>query len=727
MMETVRIELAGRELSIETGRVARQADGAVIVRYGETMILVACVAADKDVENQDFFPLTVDYREKSYAVGRIPGGFFKREGKPKDAEVLSARLIDRPIRPLFAEGFRRETQIYCTVLSSDQENPAGILGIIGASAALSVSSIPFLGPIAAVRIGMIDGEFVLNPTFSQQEESALDLVVAGSKDALVMVEGGAREVSEKDLAGALAFAQGPISDLVALQEELVARVGKPKMSVVAVGPAPELKDRVLALASVGMREAIAIRDKAARRASLDTVRESVQTALETEFPESERLIAQILGELEYDMVRRMIVEDHVRLDGRGSDDIRPITCEIGILPRVHGSALFTRGQTQALATVTLGTKVDEQKIEDLEGESYKSYMLHYNFPPYSVGEARPSRGPGRREIGHGMLAERAIEPTIPSEDVFPYTVRIVSDILESNGSSSMATVCAGSLALLDAGVPARAGTAGIAMGLIKEGGRSVILTDILGDEDHLGDMDLKVAGTRDGITACQMDIKITGIGVEEIAEALDKARTARLKILEIMNATISEPRPKMSPYAPRITILKVRVSKIGEIIGPGGKNIRQITEETGAKIDIEDDGRVIIAAVDEECSNKAREWIERIVQEAEVGKTYTGKVKRITNFGAYVEYLPGKEGLVHISQLEHYRVGKVEDVVQEGEEITVQCIGIDEMGRVDLSRKALLPRPADAPEDSPRPERRGPRPGGDRGRRPGGDRGPRRR
>lgn len=713
-METVRVNVAGRELSIETGRLARQADGAVLVQYGDTMVLVAVVMAEKDSEEQDFFPLTVDYREKSYAIGRIPGGFFKREGKPKETEVLSARLIDRPIRPLFAEGFRRETQVYCTVLSSDQENPADVLGIIGASAALSISSIPFLGPIAAVRVGLIGGEFVVNPTFSQQEESVLDLVVAGSKDALVMVEGGAREVSEQDLAGALAFAHSAIKDIVAAQEALVARVGKPKVGFVAVGPAPELAARVTELATAGMRRALSIRDKAARRAALDEVRQTVQSSLETEFPDSERPVARVLAELEERLVRRMIVDDRVRLDGRGPDDIRPITCEVGVLPRVHGSALFTRGQTQSLATVTLGTKVDEQKIEDLVGESYKSYMLHYNFPPYAVGEARPSRGPGRREIGHGALAERAIEPTIPGDEVFPYTVRIVSDILESNGSSSMATVCAGSLALMDGGVPIRAATAGIAMGLIKEAGHSIILTDILGDEDHLGDMDLKIAGTRDGITACQMDIKITGIGIEEISTALQKAREARLKILDIMNRTIATPRPNLSPYAPRITILKVKTSKIGEIIGPGGKNIRQITDETGAKIDIEDDGRVIIAAVDEECSQKAREWIERIVQEAEVGKIYTGKVKRITNFGAYVEYLPGKEGLVHISQLEHYRVGKVEDVVQEGEEITVQCIGIDEMGRVDLSRKALLPRPADAPDDLPRQERRGPRPGGDR-------------
>jgi polyribonucleotide nucleotidyltransferase len=676
--------------------------------------MVAVVAADKDVEDQDFFPLTVDYREKAYAIGRIPGGFFKREGKPKEAEVLSARLIDRPIRPLFAEGFRRETQIYCTVLSSDQENAADVLGLIGASAALSISSIPFLGPIAAVRVGLIDGAFVLNPLFSQQEESVLDLVVAGSKDALVMVEGGAREISEHDLAGALAFAHGPIKELVALQEGLVARVGKPKVGFVAIKPAPELKNRVTELASRGMREAIAIRDKAARRAALEAVRQGVQAAIEQESPGSERHVAQLLADLEYDLVRRMVVDDRVRLDGRGTDDIRQITCEVGVLPRVHGSALFTRGQTQSLTTVTLGTKMDEQKIEDLGGESYKSYMLHYNFPSYSVGEVRPNRGPGRREIGHGALAERAIEPTIPAEDVFPYTVRIVSDILESNGSSSMATVCAGSLALMDAGVPVRSATAGIAMGLIKEGGRAAILTDILGDEDHLGDMDLKIAGTRDGITACQMDIKTTGIGIDEIAEALQKAQSARLRILDTMDRTLSVARGNLSPYAPRITILKVKTSKIGEIIGPGGKNIRQITDETGAKIDIEDDGRVTIAAVDEACSLKAREWIERIVQEAEVGKTYTGKVKRITNFGAYVEYLPGKEGLVHISQLEHYRVGKVEDVVQEGEEVTVQCIGIDEMGRVDLSRKALFARPADAPEDMPRPERRGPRPGGDR-------------
>jgi polyribonucleotide nucleotidyltransferase len=692
-MEKLTMELGGRELSLETGKVAKQANGAVVVQYGDTVVLVTTVTDKREAEGLSFFPLTVEYREKSYAVGRIPGGFFKREGRPKENEVLSARLIDRPIRPLFPKGYQRETQVFCTILSSDQENNADIVGLVGASAALSISDIPFDGPVAAVRVGIIDDEFVLNPTFSQLEESTVDLVVAGSDKGIVMVEGGAREISEERLVEALSFAQKPLADLVNLQRTLVEKVGKEKITFTPILPPEDLKDRVETLADERLREALQLTDRDQRRNALSEVKEYVLGELEEEFPESESFIAGIMHDMERDIVREQILMRGVRLDGRAPDVVRPITCEIGFLPRTHGSALFTRGQTQSLGTVTLGTKMDEQKIEDLVGESWKSYMLHYNFPAYSVGEVRPFRGPGRREIGHGALAERALEPTMPSEETFPYTVRIVSDILESNGSSSMATVCSGSLALMDAGVPVRAPVAGVAMGMIKDDGALAILTDILGDEDHLGDMDLKVAGTRDGITACQMDLKISGIALGEIADALSRAKDARLQILNTMAEAIEGPREHLSPFAPRITIIKVDTSKIGGIIGPGGKTIRQITEETGAKIDIDDDGTVLIAAVDGECSSKAVEWIESLIQEPEVGETYTGKVKRITNFGAYVEILPGKDGLVHISQLEHHRVNKVEDVLQEGDTVTVKCIGIDDLGRVDLSRKALLPRP----------------------------------
>jgi len=706
-MDRVSIELGGRELTIETGRMAKLANGAVLVRYGETMVLVTAVCSKEDKEGLDFFPLTMEYREKAYAVGKIPGGFFKREGKPKDTEVLSARLMDRPIRPLFPDGFRRETQVFCTVLSSDQKNSADVLGITGASAALTISNIPFSGPIAAVRVGLKDGKYILNPTFEEMADSELDLVVAGSAEAIVMVEGGAKEISEDEMVGALSFASEHIKPLVEMQNQLAARVGKPKIEVSIPEIPEDLKNRVLSLSETDLAAAISITDKQERADAISTMKKRIIDELNEDFPESEGDISRVIYDREKEMVRLRIVRDHTRLDGRGFDDIREITCEVGLLPRTHGSSLFTRGQTQSLTTVTLGTKMDEQKIEDLEGESWKSYMLHYNFPSYSVGEVRPIRGPGRREIGHGALAERAIEPVMPSEDVFPYTVRIVSDILESNGSSSMATVCAGSLALMDSGVPIRASVAGIAMGLIKTEDEAIILTDILGDEDHLGDMDLKVAGTKDGITAFQMDLKISGIALEEMGRALEKARDARFRILGTMDAAIAEPRSNLSPFAPRITILKVKTDRIGDIIGPGGKMIRRITEETGAQIDIDDDGTVIIAAVDEECSVKAREWIEGLVEEAEVGKVYTGKVKRITNFGAFVEILPGKEGLVHISKLAHHRVERVEDVLNEGDILEVQCIGIDEQGRIDLSRKALLPRPdGSVEEDSDFGERR---------------------
>ncbi|HBC46501.1 MAG TPA: polyribonucleotide nucleotidyltransferase [candidate division Zixibacteria bacterium] len=679
----------GRTLSIETGRVARQAGGSVMVRLGDTIVLIAVTSAPSAVE-RDFFPLTVDYREKSYAAGKIPGGFFKREGRPTEKEILSARLTDRPIRPLFPDGYTDEVQIMIQVLSSDQENDGDILGIIGASAALAVSDIPFHNLIGAVRVGRVDGRFIADPLFSELEKSDMNITVVGTRDHIMMVEGGAQEVSEKDMVDALAFGHEQVKNVVATIEELAAKAGKPKKEITPVPLNPEIVQAVNELAAEKVKTANRIREKKARGEAIEAIKTEIKEALAERFPESEKVIARVIDDIERTDLREMILSESIRSDGRGLTDIRDISIEIGILPRTHGSAIFTRGQTQALVVTTLGTKMDEQRIDDLLGESFKSYMLHYNFPSYSVGEVRPIRGPGRREIGHGALAERALDPVIPAEEKFPYTIRIVSDILESNGSSSMATVCGGSLALMDAGVPIKAPVAGIAMGLVMEGNRQAILSDILGVEDHLGDMDFKVTGTADGITAFQLDIKIGGLTIELMSTALEQARQGRLYILDKMNQAISAPKPELSPYAPRIITIKIPIDKIGEVIGPGGKMIRSIIEATGAKIDIEDDGTVTIASVDQLAGEAARDRVLALTEEAEMGRIYTGKVKRIAAFGAFVEILPNVDGLVHISELDNYRVGRVEDVVNLGDEIKVKVIGIDPEGKVRLSRRVLL-------------------------------------
>jgi polyribonucleotide nucleotidyltransferase len=686
------LDLGGKTLVVETGKVAKQAHGAAMVRLADTVILATAVEAKEIDEDQDYFPLFVDYREKAYAAGKIPGGFFKREGRPSEKETVSARLIDRTLRPLFPEGYFKEVQIMVMVLSSDQENDADVPGLIGASTALSISQIPFYHPVAAIRVGRLGGELIANPTFSQLEQSDMDLVVAGTKDFVNMVEGECREVSEQDILSALQFGHEKIKQIVALQEEMKAELGKPKPEVTVTPRDSQLLEAVTASAWEKIKEADRAPDKSEREENLDRLVDSVTLELLEKFPETEREIKSILQELEKKDVRQMILSEGKRVDGRDPRQIRPITCEVGVLPRTHGSAIFTRGQTQALVVATLGTKIDEQRVDDLEGESTKSYMLHYNFPPFSVGEIRPIRGPGRREIGHGALAERAIQPVIPKEDMFPYTVRLVSDILESNGSSSMATVCGGTLSLMDAGVPIKAPVAGIAMGLVKEGDKQVVLTDILGVEDHLGDMDFKVTGTRSGITAFQMDVKIAGVALDTMHQALIQAKEARLQVLDKMEQTIAKPREELSAYAPRIIILKVKPEKIGEIIGPGGKMIRSIIEQTGAKIDIEDDGSVFIASVDQKAGEAAQALILKLTEEPEIGKEYLGKVRRITTFGAFVEILPGQDGLVHISELDNRRVNRVEDVLKLGDQVKVKVIDIDPEGKIRLSRKACLPK-----------------------------------
>jgi len=729
MTEKVEVNVGGRMLTITTGHVGRQASGAVWVQYGDTVVLVAAVAEKQPREAKDFFPLQVDYREKSYAAGKIPGGFFKREGRPSEKEILSARMIDRPLRPMFPEGYRCETQVYAVVLSSDQENDADILGITGAAAALAVSDIPVVEILAAVRVGRIGGEYVINPTISRLEESEINLVLAGTESDVVMVEGGCREVKEADLIGALEFGMKELKPIIAAIRELQQRVGKPKRKVTPPAIDMELVQAVTELAKERICRANTITEKQARQDELDRIAEETLAALAERFPEKENTIKGVLDEIERIDLRRRVIDQNVRPDGRGYTDIRPISCEVGLLPRTHGSALFTRGQTQALVVITLGTKMDEQRIDDLLGETTKTYMLHYNFPSYSVGEVRPIRGPGRREIGHGALAERSIQPIIPNEEIFPYTVRVVSDVLESNGSSSMATVCGGTLALMDAGVPIKSPVAGVAMGLVKEGDRVAILTDILGVEDHLGDMDFKVAGTRDGITAFQMDIKIQGLTLEVMHRALAQARDARIFILDRMLETLAMPRAELSPYAPRIISLKIKIDKIGDVIGPGGKNIRAIVEKTGAKIDIEDDGTVVIASVDQAAGEMARDMILAMVEEPEVGKVYDGRVRRITAFGAFLEIIPGTDGLLHVSEIDYVRTERVEDFCKVGDIVKVMVTEIDEDGKVRLSRKAMLPRPAgasDGPADRhDRPPRRGPmrsdsRDSGDRRRRPAG-------
>lgn len=690
MEQRVELEIGGKKLSIETGKVAKQANGAVLVRLADTIILSAVVCGDDPNDGRDFFPLTIDYREKTYAAGKIPGGFFKREGRPSEKEILSMRIIDRPIRPLFPDGFFNEVQCHNIVLSADQENDADILGLIGTSAALTISDIPFVKAIAGVRVGRIDGRLIINPTFKELEESDINITVAGSAESITMVEGGGREISETEMIEALAFGHDHIKMIVAKIEELRTLAGKPKMEFTPLVVDENLKNKIIEMANGKLNEYNRIADKDERRNLKHKLNDEIKEALAEEFPEMEATIGNVIHDLDASIMREMIVKEGLRIDGRGPDEVRPITCEVGVLPRTHGSALFTRGQTQALVTLTLGTKIDEQRIDDLEGESTKSYMLHYNFPSFSVGEVRPIRGVSRREIGHGALAERALQPIIPVEGKFPYTIRIVSDILESNGSSSMASVCGGSLALMDGGVPSKTAVAGVAMGLIKEDEKVIILTDILGDEDHFGDMDFKVTGTDKGVTAFQMDIKITGIDLNLMAQALEKARLGRLHILGKMNEVISKHRDSLSSYAPRIITIKIPVDKIGEVIGPGGKMIRSIVEATGAKIDIEDDGTVMIASVEAAAGEKAREMIEALTEEAQVNKVYMGTVRRITNFGAFIEILPGTDGLLHISEIDFARVERVEDFFKLGDKVEVKVVAIDPEGKIRLSRKALL-------------------------------------
>jgi polyribonucleotide nucleotidyltransferase len=690
MAKKISVDFHGRPLSIEVGRMAKQADGAALVQYGETVVLVTAVAAKEVRADTDFFPLTVDYQERTFAAGKIPGGFFKREGRPSEKEILTCRLIDRSIRPLFAGGLRCETQIIATVLSADRENDPDVVAMLGASVALEVSDIPFNGPLAGVRIGRVDGKWVINPTQSQLHESAVDIFLSGSRDAIVMVEGGARIVPEDEILEALFKGHEAIQPLLDYQEQLKREVGKPKRLVPLIEPDQALRQRIEAAAKTNLLEAISIAEKLERYKRLDEVKKVAVAEALMEDPDREKDIKTTFDELKKNYFRQQIVKEGRRIDGRGLKDIRPITCEVEILPRTHGSALFTRGETQALVITTLGTTSDEQKIDALIGEHYKKFMLHYNFPPFSVGEVKFLRGPSRRDIGHGNLAERALLHVLPPEEDFPYTIRIVSEVLESNGSTSMATVCGGSLSLMDAGVPITAPVAGIAMGLIKEGDQVRVLSDILGDEDHLGDMDFKVAGTREGVTSLQMDIKISGVTREIMREALYQARDGRLHILGVMDKTIAAPRKELSGHAPRIITLKVRPEKIREIIGPGGKVIRGIVEETGVKMDVEDDGTVMIASNDEAASRRAVEMVQRITAEPEIGKIYRGTVRKIMDFGAFVEILPGTDGLVHISQLAPERVRRVTDVLNEGDEVMVKVLEIDKQGKIKLSRKEAL-------------------------------------
>ncbi|OLD42495.1 MAG: polyribonucleotide nucleotidyltransferase [Gemmatimonadetes bacterium 13_1_40CM_2_70_7] len=695
-MKHVERTFAGRPLKMETGRLAKQAAGACLIQFGETVVLATVTVSDQ-VSTQSFFPLTVEYREKAYAAGKIPGGFLKREGRPSDEEILSARVADRTFRPLFPEGFKNEVQVFIYVLSADQENDADVLGVTAASAALTMSKVPWNGPVAAVRVGRVEGAWILNPTFQQLEFSDVDMIVSGSRDSIVMVEGGALELTEAEIVKALEVAHKGIRELLEAADELIADVRRPKMEWTKVEAPADLVARVKALAEPRIAEALNLPEKAERAQALAALKATIQEQLAAEFPDNGRDVATVIEDIEYRTMRDQVLSRGERVDGRDLDTVRPITCEVGVLPRTHGSALFTRGQTQALVSVTLGTVQDEQRIDsiDVAQETTKSFMLHYNFPSFSTGEVRPIRGTSRREVGHGALAERALQALLPPYESFPYTIRIVSDILESNGSSSMATVCGGSLALFDAGVPMSGPCAGVAMGLIKEGKRVAVLTDILGTEDHLGDMDFKVAGTKTGVTSIQMDIKIEGLDFGIIAEALDKAKKARLHILDVMDKAIPEPRSSLSKYAPRIITIQIPVDKIGDLIGPKGKTIRSIQEQTGAEINVDDNGMVTISAVGEG-GERARDIVAAMIQTPEVGKVYEGVVKSTTAFGAFVEILPGVEGLLHISELQHGRTERTEDVVKKGDHVRVKLLEVDERGRMRLSRKALLEKPEPA-------------------------------
>ena len=699
MIQRIERQFAGRNLTVETGRMARQAAGSCLIQFGETVILIAATAQDKPT-HLPFFPLTVEYREKSYAAGKIPGGFFKREGRPGEKEILSCRLIDRSLRPMFPDGFMHETQVACFPLSADQENDADVWGIMGASLSLNMSKIPFSTLLAAVRIGRVQGNWVMNPTFQQLEYSDLDIVVTGTQDALLMVEGGAVEVSESDILEGLEVAHKGIRELIEIQKAFLSDETVPDMEWTPILPDEGLRAKVEKLAESRVAEALQLAEKQERSQALAAVKEDVLGRLAEEdedFAEHQGDIKGILRSIEKKTMRERILSKGERADGRKVDEVRPITCEIGVLPRTHGSALFTRGQTQALAVTTLGTSRDEQRIDSIDSseEITKSFMLHYNFPPFATGEAKPYRGTNRREQGHGALAERAMQPLLPAYDDFPYTIRLVADVLESNGSSSMASVCGASLSLMAAGVPIRTGCAGVAMGLIKEGDRVAVLTDILGLEDALGDMDFKVAGTRKGVTAIQMDIKVQGLTHDILREALERSNKGRLHILDIMDQTLSKPMDDLSAYAPRIVSIQINPEKIGDIIGPKGKTIRAIQDESGATIDIDDSGLVKIAAVSGEAGARAREMIEAIVQEPEVGRIYEGPVKNVTTFGAFIEIMPGTEGLCHISELQESRTEKTEDVLKKGDITRVKLLAIDERGRLKLSRKAALAEEAE--------------------------------
>ena len=694
MIQRIERQFAGRPLVLEIGRMAKLAGGSCLVQYGDTVVLCTATAQNSPT-HLPFFPLTVEYREKSYAAGKIPGGFFKREGRPGEKEILSARLTDRPLRPLFPDGYMHETQIACFILSADQENDADVLAMLGASVALNLSNIPFNDRVASVRVGRVQGNWIWNPTFQQLEYSDMDLVVAGTKDAILMVEGGALEIPEDDIVQGIEFAHEGIRELIGIQEELLEGHSVPDMEWTPQEPDQVLKGRVEALAGSRVREALSLPDKQERQQAMAALKDDVIGTLKSEdeaWAEHEKDVGEVLRAIEKRVMRQQILDNGERADGRGLDDIRAISCEVGVLPRTHGSALFTRGQTQALVATTLGTSRDEQRIDsiDVREEVTKTFMLHYNFPPFSVGEARPFRGTSRREIGHGNLAERAIQPLLPAYDDFPYTLRVVSDILESNGSSSMASVCGASLALMDAGVPIKAACAGVAMGLIKEDDRVAVLTDILGLEDALGDMDFKVAGTRKGVTSIQMDIKIQGLTLDIMREAVKRAHKGRMHILDLMDQAIDRPREEVSEWAPRITTIQINPEKIGEVIGPKGKTIRAMQDESGATIEIDDSGLVKIAAISGEGAARAREMIEAIVKEPEVGRIYEGPVKNTTTFGAFVEILPGTEGLCHISELADGRVEKTEDVLKKGDITRVKLLSIDEKGRLRLSRRAAL-------------------------------------
>ena len=691
------VDFGGKELSIETGRMAKQADGSVLVRYGESLVLVTAVAAKSVRPGMDFLPLTVDYLEKTSAAGKIPGGYFKREGRSTEIEILTSRLIDRPARPLFPKGWRFDTQVIATVLSTDRENCTDVLAMTGASTALHLSTIPWAGPFAGVRVGRVDGKFVINPTFAQRKASELDFVVAASRDAIVMVEGDADEIGESLLVDSLMFAHGAAQTLIDLQDKLRAAVGKTKREFVPPKADEALVAKVLAYANPKIEAAMSIREKQQRYGALEAISTDTLAALGAEFPTREGEVKEAVEKAKKKHLRNMVLDTGKRIDGRATSDIRLVTCESGVLPRTHGSSLFTRGETQALVTATLGTKQDVQFIDGLVDNIEKRFMLHYNFPPFSTGETKPLRGSSRREIGHGHLAEKAIAHILPDDKTFPYVVRIVSEILESNGSSSMASVCGGSLALMDAGVPIKTPVAGIAMGLIKDGDRTAVLSDILGDEDHLGDMDFKVCGTKDGVTAIQMDIKIEGLSREILEKALIQAKEGRIFILSRMAESLSAARPELNRYAPRITTLRVRPEQIRDIIGPGGKTIRGIVAETGVAIDVEDDGTVHIASPDAIAAQKAIDIIKGLTAEASVGEYYMGTVKRIVDFGAFVEVLPGTDGLVHISELDKERVREVTDICREGDKMLVKVIAIDhQTGKIRLSRKEALDK---NPED----------------------------